>query len=90
MFKNRSGIRVEQGKDKDIGSGSDDHEPADAKFADLREEHTEMYQQRAVGVMGSLLNDFAMDSDEREQEEAKLKAAEKKQKLRKSLLWSSA
>ena len=65
MFKNRSGIRIEKGKDKDIGSGSDDHELADAKFADLREEHTEMYQQCAVGAMGSLLNDFAMDSDER-------------------------
>ena len=90
MFKNRSGIRIEKGKEEDIGSGSDDHELADAKFADLREEHTEMYQQLAVGAMGSLLNDFAMDSDEREQEEAKLKAAAKKQKLRKSLLWSSA
>ena len=90
MFKNRSGIRIEKGKDKDIGSGSDDHELADAKFADLREEHTEMYHQLAVGAMCSLLNDFAMDSDEREQEEAKLKAAAKKQKLRKSLLWSSA
>ena len=37
-----------------------------------------MYKQLAVGAMGSLLNDFAMDSDEREQEEAKLKASAKK------------
>ena len=76
-IKNRSGIRVEKDEEEDIGSGSDDQKLADAKFAELREEHTKMYQQLAVGAMGSLLNDFAMDSDERDQEEAKLKAAAK-------------
>ena len=79
-IKNRSGIRVEKDEEEDIGSGSDDHELADAKFAELREEHTKMYQQLAVGAMSSVLNDFALDSDETEQEEGKLKAAAKKHK----------
>ena len=63
-IKNRSGIRIERLEKEDLGSGSDDDELADVKFADLRESHTKTYQQLAVGAMGSLLNDFAMDSDE--------------------------
>ena len=81
-IKNRSGIRIEKDEQEDLGSGSDDQELADTKFADLREEHTKNYQHLAVGAMNSLLDEFAMDSDEREKEEAKLKAAAKKMKLR--------
>ena len=39
-----------------------------------------MYQQLAVVAMSSVLNVFALDSDETEQEEGKLKAAAKKHK----------
>ena len=83
-IKNRSGIRIEKDEQEDLGSGSDDQKLADTKFADLREEHTKNYQQLAVWAMNSLLDEFAMDSDEREKEEAKLKAAAKKKKLRKT------
>ena len=42
-IKNRSGIRIEKDTGEDIGSGSDDHELAETKFADLRQEQTKMY-----------------------------------------------
>ena len=76
----RTGVRIEKDQEESVGSSGGEEDIAEDKFQQLQANRSGAYKHAAVGALQSVLDEMAMDSDERKEEGERRQRQKRKRK----------
>ena len=87
-LEHRSGSRLEQDKEEDVGSSGGDEDVADDRWETLKKEQDTLHAEIAQGALQRVLDELKLDTEGKEMEKAR--SAKRKQKQKRKRAQESA